>query len=214
MLNSFLQIISINPVAKSSAPVAGLYMFVFVAIIYAVVKLSNDNYISGLIATIGLDKKKFEAKGNSFNFSKSSLFMQLSVVLLISIGLSIISYEYQGSYNLAKIVLGVFGFYIIQIAGFVVFASIINSKESSFLHQRLSYYELLGLILFPVILISYYSPIPLVTVVLTIMLASWFLVLTRVSIYLTSLISVFHIILYLCTLEIIPILFLLKFIFN
>ena len=214
MLNNFLQIISINPIEKVNAPVAAFYLFIFVAIVFVVVKLSNENYLRGLISTIGLDKKKFDAKGSSFNFSKSSFFMQLSVVLLISLGLSLLSYKLQGSYNLMRIVFGVFCFYAVQIVGFIVFSTIINSKESSFLSQRLSYYELLGVFLFPVILLSFYSPIPLTTAVLTILLAIWFLVLTRVSIYLTSLISVFHIILYICTLEITPILFLLKFTFN
>ncbi|MFT6002528.1 MAG: hypothetical protein ACI95T_001289 [Flavobacteriales bacterium] len=179
-----------------------------------IIKLANDNYLRQILSRVGLDRKKFDNQTSNYSFSKSNLFLQISSIILVTLGLSILTNEYLGSFNLAQNFIGAFLFYIIQVLSFTIFSSLIINTESSFLKHRLSYYELLSVCLFPLILFSLYSPINLSVLVLLVMLSSVFLIMIRISIYLTSLISVFHIILYICTLEITPILFLLKFTFN
>ena len=213
-MNNFLQILFLNPTDKNNIPVALLYLLFFVGVVFVIIKLANDNYLRQILSRVGLDRKKFDNKTSNYSFSKSNLFLQISSIILVTLGLSILTNEYLGSFNLAQNFIGAFLFYIIQVLSFTVFSSLIINTESSFLKHRLSYYELLSVCLFPLILFSLYSPINLSVLVLLVMLSSVFLIMIRISIYLTSLISVFHIILYICTLEITPILFLLKFTFN
>jgi hypothetical protein len=213
-LNNFLQILFLNPTDKNNIPVALLYLLIFVGVVFVIIKLANDNYLRQILSRVGLDRKKFDNQTSNYSFSKSNLFLQISSIILVTLGLSILTNEYLGSFNLAQNFIGAFLFYIIQVLSFTVFSSLIINTESSFLKHRLSYYELLSVCLFPLILFSLYSPINLSVLVLLVMLSSVFLIMIRISIYLTSLISVFHIILYICTLEITPILFLLKFTFN
>jgi hypothetical protein len=213
-LNNFLQILFLNPTDKNNIPVALLYLLFFVGVVFVIIKLANDNYLRQILSRVGLDRKKFDNQTSNYSFSKSNLFLQISSIILVTLGLSILTNEYLGSFNLAQNFIGAFLFYIIQVLSFTVFSSLIINTESSFLKHRLSYYELLSVCLFPLILFSLYSPINLSVLVLLVMLSSVFLIMIRISIYLTSLISVFHIILYICTLEITPILFLLKFTFN
>ena len=213
-MNNFLQILFLNPTDKNNIPVALLYLLFFVGVVFVIIKLANDNYLRQILSRVGLDRKKFDNQTSNYSFSKSNLFLQISSIILVTLGLSILTNEYLGSFNLAQNFIGAFLFYIIQVLSFTVFSSLIINTESSFLKHRLSYYELLSVCLFPLILFSLYSPINLSVLVLLVMLSSVFLIMIRISIYLTSLISVFHIILYICTLEITPILFLLKFTFN
>ena len=213
-MNNFLQILFLNPTDKNNIPVALLYLLIFVGVVFVIIKLANDNYLRQILSRVGLDRKKFDNQTSNYSFSKSNLFLQISSIILVTLGLSILTNEYLGSFNLAQNFIGAFLFYIIQVLSFTVFSSLIINTESSFLKHRLSYYELLSVCLFPLILFSLYSPINLSVLVLLVMLSSVFLIMIRISIYLTSLISVFHIILYICTLEITPILFLLKFTFN
>ena len=213
-MNNFLQILFLNPTDKNNIPVALLYLLFFVGVVFVIIKLANDNYLRQIFSRVGLDRKKFDNKTSNYSFSKSNLFLQISSIILVTLGLSILTNEYLGSFNLAQNFIGAFLFYIIQVLSFTLFSSLIINTESSFLKHRLSYYELLSVCLFPLILFSLYSPINLSVLVLLVMLSSVFLIMIRISIYLTSLVSVFHIILYICTLEITPILFLLKFTFN
>ena len=213
-MNNFLQILFLNPTDKNNIPVALLYLLIFVGVVFVIIKFANDNYLRQILSRVGLDRKKFDNQTSNYSFSKSNLFLQISSIILVTLGLSILTNEYLGSFNLAQNFIGAFLFYIIQVLSFTLFSSLIINTESSFLKHRLSYYELLSVCLFPLILFSLYSPINLSVLVLLVMLSSVFLIMIRISIYLTSLISVFHIILYICTLEITPILFLLKFTFN
>ena len=213
-MNNFLQILFLNPTDKNNIPVALLYLLIFVGVVFVIIKLANDNYLRQILSRVGVDKKKFDNQTSNYSFSKSNLFLQISSIILVTLGLSILTNEYLGSFNLARNFIGAFLFYIIQVLSFTLFSSLIINTESSFLKHRLFYYELLSVCLFPLILFSLYSPINLSVLVLLVMLSSVFLIMIRISIYLTSLISVFHIILYICTLEITPILFLLKFTFN
>lgn len=213
-MNNFLQILFLNPTDKNNIPVALLYLLIFVGVVFVIIKLANDNYLRQILSRVGLDRKKFDNQTSNYSFSKSNLFLQISSIILVTLGLSILTNEYLGSFNLAQNFIGAFLFYIIQVLSFTLFSSLIINTESSFLKHRLSYYELLSVCLFPLILFSLYSPINLSVLVLLVMLSSVFLIMIRISIYLTSLVSVFHIILYICTLEITPILFLLKFTFN
>lgn len=213
-MNNFLQILVLNPIDKNNTPITGLYLLLVIGIIFAVIKLTNNNYLKQLFSIVGFDKKKFETQPSNYNFSKSNVFLQISLIILVTLGFSILTNEYLGSFNIGQNFMGVFILYTTQVLGFTFFSSLVGNTEVSFVRHRLSYYELLSVFLFPLILLSFYSPINLSMLVLVAMLFSLFLIMVRVSIYLTSLTSVFHIILYICTLEIIPILFLLKFIFN
>lgn len=209
-----MQILFLNPVDKNNIPVIGFYLLVFLAIVFLVIRLSNENYLKQLFLAVSLDENKFEAQKSGYNFSKSSFFLHVSLIILFTLGFCILTDHFFGSFNLMKNFIGVFVFYLVQTSGFVAFSSITNNAEASFVKHRLSYYEILSVLLFPFILVSLYSPINLSMMVIVVFIIVVLIAMIRSSIYLTSLISVFHIILYLCTLEIIPILFLLKFIFN
>ncbi|MDA9262283.1 DUF4271 domain-containing protein [bacterium] len=213
-MNFFLQISFLNSIDKNNIPVTGLYLLIFIGVVFAIIKLSNGNYLRQLFSIVSFDKNKFETHTSTYSFSKSSFFLQISYIILITLGISILTNEIIGDFNIVKNFIGVLVFYIIQAVGFVIISSLISSNETSFIKHRIAYYELVSILLFPIILFSYYSPFNLSILVLVVLIASSFLIMLRVSIYLTRLISVFHIILYLCTLEIIPILFLLKFIFS
>ena len=214
MQHSFLPLLFLNPTQRDIPPVAGFYLFVVVSFIFILVKLSGENYWKKLVVSASFDQNKFDSLTSIFQLSKNSFFLQIATFVIFSLGFSVLSYHYTGDYQLAKITLGVFVFYLIQAIGFVAFSSIISNSNTFFVKHRLSYNELIGVFVFPIILISFYSHYNLSLLILVVMLSSLILIMTRVSVYLTSVISVFHIILYLCTLEIIPILFLLKFIFN
>ena len=213
-MNNFLQILFLNPIDKNNIPVIGFYLLIFVGIVFIAVRLSYDNYIKQLFSAISLDKNKFEAQNSDYHFSNSRLFLHISLLILFTLSLCLLTDYYLGSYNLKKNFIGVFVFYMVQAFGFIAFSSITNKAETSFVKNRLSYYELTSFFLFPFVIITLYSPINLYWIISVVLISIVLIAMIRSSIYLTGLISVFHIILYLCTLEIIPILFLLKFIFN
>jgi uncharacterized membrane protein len=138
-LNNFLQILFLNPTDKNNIPVALLYLLIFVGVVFVIIKLANDNYLRQILSRVGLDRKKFDNQTSNYSFSKSNLFLQISSIILVTLGLSILTNEYLGSFNLAQNFIGAFLFYIIQVLSFTLFSSLIINTESSFLKHRLSY---------------------------------------------------------------------------
>ncbi|MGK0435836.1 MAG: putative membrane protein [Flavobacteriales bacterium] len=138
-MNNFLQILFLNPTDKNNIPVALLYLLIFVGVVFVIIKLANDNYLRQILSRVGLDRKKFDNQTSNYSFSKSNLFLQISSIILVTLGLSILTNEYLGSFNLAQNFIGAFLFYIIQVLSFTLFSSLIINTESSFLKHRLSY---------------------------------------------------------------------------
>ncbi|MEN8927548.1 MAG: DUF4271 domain-containing protein [Flavobacteriales bacterium] len=214
MSNNSLLAIAMELTKRSSSPALVFYLLLLVAIVVAVIKHTNTNFFSQLITIVSFDKNKFDLQGANFSFSKSSFFAQIAFIIVISLGISILTKEFLGGFQLIKNLSFTSGFCLVQIVGFKLFSSLLGHKEQSFFPARLAFYELLGFVLFPFVATTLYAPINLFYVFASLFLALHLLLLIRVSVYLAASVSVFHIILYLCTLEILPVLFLLKFIFN
>ena len=100
--------------------------------------------------------------------------------------------------------------YVFQLIGLFVFSFLIKEKTESFIRNKLAFIELTSLILFVALFLSIYTPINnnfLIPIVITLAVT---LNMVVASTFLSGIISNFHNILYLCMLEIIPVLILLR----
>lgn len=195
-------------IERNSIDFFDFYLFLFVAIVLVISKLNNPSFSNKLFNQMSIKK----GAQKDFGFGFTSISLNISYVLLISYGFYVFFAENRGFYVFSHFFLVTIIFYIIQIAGIFVFEKIIETKEPefTFLKLKLSYNEASILVLLPSLLIVDYAPFSTKWFFIALIVVFQSFNMVRTSIYLARYIAIFHIILYLCTLEIILILFLIK----
>ncbi len=188
-----------------------LIVFLIVFTGLAVIRYNNTSYIPYLLGNGTLINR---AKENETVFikndSKSSIFLNVCFALLIAI---IIKKVFLISTLKALILMTVFC--ISQLLMWSLFQYIFLNKTDSmsFTKKRLVLNETLCIITFIFLVLFHYLDQPIMVLIGFFLLAISILW-SRVSLFLSNQLSVFHIILYLCTLEILPALILVKFIIK
>ncbi len=158
------------------------------------------------------DSQQFDPSLQTNAGNINSVFLQISYILLVSLGLTY-AFESNPSFlNYSVTLFKVLILYLFQVIGFYLISSMINLKTESFHRNRFVINEVNALFLFVALFLIIYLPIKVTGVIHALLGLSAIFNLIGSSRYLASNISNFHIILYLCTLEIIPVLLLLKFI--
>lgn len=207
---SIYLLVSVAQLARPSLPTASSYVFIFVGLVLIYLKLSQPNRLNQITHTIRVEENKFDLTSGLQNMGVSSLLMQISYVLLQTIGIWTLIYSDYNLSNFLSVLIYVTGIYLIQLVGFYFFSSIITQENESFFKHRVTHYEFFTLIYLPIFIVLTFLPYESnYLFALVLVLASLFS-LVRSSIYLTRYISIFHNILYLCTLELVPALFLIK----
>ena len=204
---------TLQNIERSNVDFFDFYLFLFVAIVLVIAKLNNSSFLNKLFSLISIKKSvQNEDFQKDFGFDFTSILLNIGYILLISYGFYHFFAENRGFYVFSHFFLGTIIFYIIQLFGIFVFEKIIETKEAelTFLKSKLSYNEVNVLILFPILLIADYAPFSIKWFFIASIVVLQSFNMVRTSIYLARYISIFHIILYLCTLEIILILFLIK----
>ena len=194
---------------KASVP---FYVFLVVAIFLIYIKLNKPKYFGLLFENSLKDSEKLDSSSQITFGNLSGVLLQISFILLVSLAIWQTPYffEKKSWMNYAIILGGVSVLYCIQAIGIFLFSFIIKAGNNHFPTHRLSQNEGIAIILLIGLLLTIYIPFETNWLVVAIITGCFLFNLIRVSIYLTTNISTFHIILYLCTLEIIPVLFLLK----
>lgn len=204
---------NLNYLAIKSFPIIPIYIFCFTAITLIFIKLNKSDYFLSLLKIMNLEKNKFDSH-SSLGSEKLNIFLQISYILLITLGIWLFVSSLGATFSFYVTLLFYLGFYVLQSIGFYAFSLLIGDKESSYFQHRLAHNELQVLILFPLLLVITYLPGSFFLLIPVIFGCFLFFSWVRSSIYLAKFISTFHIILYLCTLELMPILFLLKFVLT
>lgn len=204
---------NLNNLALKSFPIIPIYIFCFTAITLIFIKLNKNDYFLSLLKIMSLEQNKFDSH-SSLGSEKLNVFLQISYILLISLGIWLFTSSLDIAFSFFTILLFYLGFYVLQCLGFYAFSLLIGDKENSYFQHRLAHNELQILILFPLLLVITYLPGSFFLLIPLLFGCFLFFSWVRSSIYLAKFISSFHIILYLCTLELIPILFLLKFVLT
>ena len=215
MFNSILLQTSMTSVhvqfdSKASVP---FYVFLLVALFLIYIKLNKPNYFRYLFENTVKDSEKLDSSSQITPGNVSGIFLQISFLLLISLAFWQLPYFFEKKTwsNFFFVLAGVSVFYLVQSVGFYLFSFIIKSGDNHFPTHRLSQNEIVTLFLFLNLILAFYLPFDISGLIVLILIIGILFNLVRVSTYLTTNISTFHIILYLCTLEIIPVLFLIKF---
>lgn len=191
-----------------------IYIYLFISLVIISIKIIKASYFSNLFSTMSTEKNQFDKSSTSISSGELNGFIQLSFVLLFSVGVWITKKSYLELSPFLPIIFSFTLLYITQTAGFYLFTFIVGDKDKTFFQHRLKHNELMVVFLFPLLFLVTYLPINLQwlipLILLVVLLFSWL----RSSIYLTQYISSLHIILYLCTLELIPVLFFIKFVLT
>ena len=202
----FLQ--AIEPISKGSS--VSFYVFVLVAILLIYIKLNKTSYLKNLANLFFSEHSQFDPTLQTNIGNISSGFLQLSYALLISLGISHYVYIDFGFQDYFSILFKLIAFYIILIGLIYIVSSTISKNSGSFIRNRLAFNEANALFLFLALLLSINLPID-EHFTLLILLCSMAINMFGATLYLQGIISIFHIILYLCMLEILPVLVLTKY---
>ena len=188
------------------------YVLLFSALFLIYIKINNNVYFKNLFNSIFSESAQFDSSLQTSLGNISSGLLQFSYILLTTLGISFII-DISPSYgDYFTFLIKFFTFYTFQLVGFYLISFIIGFKSSSFVRNRLVLNEINAVFLFFTLLLALYFPFSKSFSLPIIICFSGLINLIGSVTYLTSKISNFHIILYLCMLEIIPVLLLLKFI--
>jgi len=180
-------------------------------------RINNNTYINNLLNfSQNYNQKAF------FSQSLSSLFLVLNYLIAITLFILIIIHSFSQSEVIFsatygfKILLSVFIFYFLKTSIQYLIASIFLRKNRFDLRNAIKQYQILGLILLPISIFSLYqsSQFQYSTFIIGAILIAVVSIVQAYNSAKESLqykISLFYIILYLCTLEILPIFFLAKY---
>lgn len=189
------------------------YVFVGVAFVLIYLKTTKNSFFKNLLSTIFSDSTYFDSLLQTGITSSGSVMLQLSFVILSGLGMGYLtsSESYFTVASAGKGMLFVLLMYVYQLIALYVFTVINFSKDTDFLRHRLAYNEFNALLLFVGLLLVFYLPFSTWYLNIAVFCLVWLVNMVGSSAYLLGNISVFHIILYLCILELIPVLFLLKY---
>ena len=166
-----------------------------------------------MFSTVSSSSPYFDSLLQTGITSSGSVLLQVSFLLLASLGLcELIQPEISiPTISMARSLLLVAGIYIFQFIGLYIFSIIKFSGDTDFLRKRLAYNEFNALLLFVGLIAVFYLPFSTSYFNIILFCVVWLVNMVGSSTYLLGNISVFHIILYLCILELIPVLFLIKY---
>lgn len=196
-------------IVKQSQPVLEVVIFILMLSGIALIRSTNTNYSYFLTNNFLTKQDTFYKSLSNVNLqNKSTIFLNINFIFIGSIFLTRI---FSISFTQAIFVL--FIYKLIQFTTLLLIEKVFLTQPTiiSFAKRRIALTELTGVVLlFFLLFTNFINPDIDLLILLTslVMIAIWIKTATVLSHYL----SVFHIILYLCTLEILPILFLVKFI--
>lgn len=184
-----------------------LLLFISFFVGVTIIRVANPKHLPYILGfhIVSSGKRKQDLSILSKNDSKSSLFLNFFYVLFFSLLLQ----KLFGLNYLIALALGA-GLFSIKLIGWFTIQQFISKKsEMTFLKSRFLINETMAFGLFFYLLIYHYVPHDVVFVYFFASLI-FFLALVRISTILTNYISIFHNVLYLCALEILPVLVLVK----
>lgn len=208
--SSFISVLQTNAfVPASSVP---FYVLIICCFILIYLKINQSQYIKNLWVYVFNNSNQFDASIQSNFTNLSSFLLQFIYLLLVTLGVSFIKKWNPNLSDFVSLFCLILIFYIIQLIGFFLITNITKLGSGSIIRNRLFLNEAISLFLFIALPLAIYLPFSNTGVIWVVFGVSFLFNLIRISVYLQGIISVFHIILYLCALEIIPVLILLKFI--
>ena len=196
-------------IIKQTQPVLEVIILILLLSGLALIRASNTNYSYFLTNNLLTKQETFYKSLSNVNLqNKSTIFLNVNFVF---IGALFLTKIYTINFFQALFVLLCYKAVHFIVLGLI--EKVLLNKETiiSFTKRRVALTELTGVILlFFILFTNFLNPSNDVLILLTalVMIIIWI----KIATILTHYISVFHIILYLCTLEILPILFLVKFI--
>lgn len=196
-------------VIKQTQSLLEIIIFILMLSILAIIRATNLNYSYFLTNNLLVKQDTFYKSLSNVNLqNKSTIFLNLNFILTGAIFLTKI---FTISFPTALATLAIYK--IIQVLVLLLIEKIFLTKTTiiSFVKRRIALTELAGVVLlFFLLFTNFMHPQTdlLITLTSLVMITIWIKTATVLSHY----ISVFHIILYLCTLEILPILFLVRFV--
>ncbi len=207
----FLSAIELHNQVVEKPTSLAFYIFLGVALVLIYLKTSKTHFFRNLISTVSSDSTHFDPLLQTGSTNSGSVFMQLCFVLLAGLGVSALLQPELTVSGIIKGVFSVLGLYVFQLFALYIFSIINFSGDTDFLRKKLAYNEFNVLVLFVGLILVFYLPFYNVYLNSILFLLVWLLNMLGSSAYLLGNISIFHIILYLCILELIPVLFLIKY---
>jgi hypothetical protein len=198
-------------IAKTSQSYLEIIIYIMMFLALAIIRNTNPNYSDFLVKNLLLKTDSFYKSLSSVNLqNKSTIFLNVNFLLSISILITLI---YGNSFGLVLLSLSIFK--LTQMLFVFLFEKTFLNKNNviSFTKRRIALTELTGVVTLIFLFLTHYLSIDsylFITLSFLVMTIIW----SKLAIVLSHYLSVFHIILYLCTLEILPILFLAKFIYK
>ncbi len=210
---SFLNSIELqNQVIKNDSSIE-FYVLIAVSFVLIYLKTTKNSFFKNLLSTVFSDSAHFDSLLQTGITSFGSVLLQISFVVLAGVGMSQLvspAYIFSPS-SVGAGILSVLALYIFQLIALFVFTLINFAGDTDFLRKRLAYNEFNSLLLFVGLIAVCYFPFSTFYVNATLFCLVWLVNMVGSSAYLLGNISIFHIILYLCILELIPVLFLIKY---
>lgn len=196
-------------ILKQSQPLLEVIIFILMLSGLALIRSTNTNYSYFLTNNLLNKQDTFYKSLSNVNLqNKSTIFLNINFIFIGSIFLTKVF-----NISFTQAIFALLFYKSIQFISLLLIENVFLAKGTiiSFAKRRIALTELTGVVLlFFLLFTNFINPDSDVLIALTslIMIVIWVKTATVLSHY----ISVFHIILYLCTLEILPILFLVKFI--
>ena len=203
-------------------------IFVIVFILFSIFKVFYRNYVGQIFKTafnFGESKRMFQER--SLGFTHAAIGLYIVFYFMFGIFLYQIADFFSFHFysvewkNYVFIIVGLFFFMTVKktLYFFMGYVTMSSSETYEYIFNTNNYNRVLGLFLFPVCLIIAFIPRVqqeyLFIIGIAIFLFLYFLLLFRgIKILLRKHFSIFYLILYLCCLEILPILYLYKFAMN
>ena len=212
-MTHFLTSIELHNQVLDSPSSISFFILLGVAIVLVYLKTNKNLFFKNLFSTVSSSSTYFDSLLQTGITSSGSVLLQVSFLFLSSLGLcELVQPEISiSATSLARSFLLVAGLYVFQFMGLYIFSIIKFSGDTDFLRKRLAYNEFNALLLFVGLIAVFYLPFSTSYFNIILFCVVWLVNMVGSSAYLLGNISVFHIILYLCILELIPVLFLIKY---
>ncbi len=207
----FLSTIELHNQAIEKPTSVVILILLGVAIVLSYLKTSKNLFFKNLLSTVSSDSSYFDSLLQTGITSSSSVLMQICFVFLSGLGMSQLLYPELSAQGILAGILAVLSLYTFQLLALYIFSVINFSNDTDFLRKRLAYNEFNSLVLFVGLILVFYLPFSTLYLNIILFLFIWLVNMVGSSAYLLGNISIFHIILYLCILELIPVLFLIKY---
>ncbi|MFD1552186.1 hypothetical protein DNU06_00180 [Putridiphycobacter roseus] len=197
-----------------------LFMLVVSLLLVAIARINKPNYIQGLLSTsTNMNKKILGTLSASSYFLVLNYLITFSIYIYLLITYNIINTASASFSKLTLILLFILLFHAVKIGVLFLISNWFNRFVYFDIANIIKYYQIIGLILLPITALSVFPNEGLHDFILII--GGIAMLVTGMVLRFKSFkearqfnISYFYIILYLCTLEILPILIILKFVVD